>query len=149
MKVGSFYFVCYLIYFLFFDSFLCGLRESRWFVRLWLFVLWFNFVKILDLRFDDFGPTLWTFTACYRDSFTLFYLCVMWDWFHLLHRPLIGLLYQPRMIDVECGAVGGIKICRRNRSTRRKRAPVRLYPPQTRSAAVGSRRLTTWVVTRP
>jgi hypothetical protein len=32
-----------------------------------------------------------------------------------------GLLYQPQMIDDgDCGATGGMKICRGNRSTRRK-----------------------------
>jgi hypothetical protein len=63
-----------------------------------------------------------------------------------------GLLYQPQMIDDDdCGAIGGIKIGRGNRSTRRKPAPVPLCPPQipydlsrarTLAAAVGSRRLT-------
>jgi hypothetical protein len=55
------------------------------------------------------------------------------------------------MIEDECGAVGGMRIVRGNRSTRRKRAPAPLSPPQiphdltwarTRSAEVGSRRLT-------
>jgi hypothetical protein len=32
--------------------------------------------------------------------------------------------------DGECGAVGGMRICRENRSTRRKPAPVPLCPPQ-------------------
>jgi hypothetical protein len=41
-----------------------------------------------------------------------------------------GLLYQPQMIDVDCGAVGGMGIIRGNRSTRRKPAPVPLCPPQ-------------------
>jgi hypothetical protein len=46
-------------------------------------------------------------------------------------RPLFGLLYQPRMIDDdECGAVGGMRLGRRNRSTRRKPAPVPHCPPQ-------------------
>jgi hypothetical protein len=49
-------------------------------------------------------------------------------------RPLFGLVYQPRMIDDdhddECGAVGGMRIGRGNRSTRRKPAPMPLYPPQ-------------------
>jgi hypothetical protein len=63
-----------------------------------------------------------------------------------------GLLYQPQMIDDgECGASGGIKIGRGNRSTRRKTTPAPLCPPQipddetrarTRAAAVGSQRLT-------
>jgi hypothetical protein len=42
----------------------------------------------------------------------------------------VGLLYQPRMIDDDYGAVGGIIIGRGNRSTRRKPAPVPLCPPQ-------------------
>jgi hypothetical protein len=76
-----------------------------------------------------------------------------WDWVHLARRPLTGLFYQPRMIDDESGAVGGMRIGRGNRSTRRKSASVPLYPPQiphdliwarTVAAAVGSRRLTTW-----
>jgi hypothetical protein len=81
----------------------------------------------------------------------------LWDWVHLLRRPLIGLLYQPRMIDDdEYGVVGGMRIGRGNRSTRRKPAPVPLCLPQiphellwarTRAAAVGSRRLTAWAMT--
>jgi hypothetical protein len=69
------------------------------------------------------------------------------------------LLYQPRMIDDDdYGAVGGMRIGRGNRSTRRKPAPVPLCPPQiphdlswdrTRAAAVGSQRLTTWAMARP
>jgi hypothetical protein len=64
-----------------------------------------------------------------------------------------GLLYQPQMIDDgDCGAIGGMKIDRGKRSTRRKPAPASLCPPQilhdqirarTRAAAVGSQRLTT------
>jgi hypothetical protein len=63
-----------------------------------------------------------------------------------------GLFYKPQMIDEgDCGAIGGIKIGRGNRSTRRKPAPTPLCPPQiphdqnrarTRAAAVGSQRLT-------
>jgi hypothetical protein len=42
-----------------------------------------------------------------------------------------GLLYQPRMIgEVDCGEIGGMKIGRENRSTRRKPAPASLWPPQ-------------------
>jgi hypothetical protein len=60
-----------------------------------------------------------------------------------------GLLYQPKMMDDgDCGAVGGMKIGRGNRSTRREPAPAPLCPPQipheltwarTRAAAVGRR----------
>jgi hypothetical protein len=67
--------------------------------------------------------------------------------------------YQPRMINYgDCGAIGGMKIGRRNRSTRRKPVPVPLCPPQIqhdltrnriRSSAVGCQRLTTWAMARP
>jgi hypothetical protein len=63
-----------------------------------------------------------------------------------------GLLYKPQMTDDgDCGEIGGMKIGRENRSTRRKPAPAPLCPPQsphnqprarTRAAAVGSQRLT-------
>jgi hypothetical protein len=55
------------------------------------------------------------------------------------------------MMDDACGVVGGMKIVKGNRSTRRKPPPVPLCPPQipldltwdrTRAAAVGSQRLT-------
>jgi hypothetical protein len=55
------------------------------------------------------------------------------------------------MIDYEDGVVGGMRISREKRSTRRKPAPVPFWPPQilhdltgarTRVAAVGNRRLT-------
>jgi hypothetical protein len=71
----------------------------------------------------------------------------------------IGLLYQPRMInDDDYGAVGGMRIDRGNRSTRRKPSPVPLCPPQiphdltwdrTRAAAVESQRLNDWAMARP
>jgi hypothetical protein len=83
--------------------------------------------------------------------FFFLFLGVGWDWDHVVPRPLTGLLYQPRTIDNECGAVGGMRIGRGSRSTRRKPAPAPLCPPQiphdltrprTRIAAVGSRQLT-------
>jgi hypothetical protein len=86
------------------------------------------------------------------------FLAVGWDWVHLVRRPLFGILYQPRMIDDKFGAVGGMRIGRGSRSTRRKPAPVPLCPPKiphgltrapTRAAAVGSRRLTAWAMARP
>jgi hypothetical protein len=60
--------------------------------------------------------------------------------------------------DDECGAVGGMRIGKGNRSTRRKPAPVPLRSPQishdltlgrTRAAAVGNRRLTASGMARP
>jgi hypothetical protein len=63
-----------------------------------------------------------------------------------------GQLYKPQMIDDgDCGAIGGMKIGRGNRSTRKKPALGPLCPPQiphdqtrarTWAAAVGSQRLT-------
>jgi hypothetical protein len=59
---------------------------------------------------------------------------------------------------MNCGAVGGMRIGRGNRSTQKKLAPVPRCPPQiqhdlawarTRAAAVGSRRLTAWAMARP
>jgi hypothetical protein len=42
-----------------------------------------------------------------------------------------GLLYKPQMIDEgDCEAIGGMKIGKGNRSTRRKPAPAPLCPPQ-------------------
>jgi hypothetical protein len=50
---------------------------------------------------------------------------------HLVLRPLFGQLCQPQMIDdSDCRAIGGMRIGRGNRSTRRKPAPVSLCPPQ-------------------
>jgi hypothetical protein len=80
---------------------------------------------------------------------------VSWDG---VRRPLTGLLYQPRMIHDECGAVGGIKIRRGNKSIRRKLAPVPLCQPKipydliwarTRATTIGSRRLSSWAMARP
>jgi hypothetical protein len=83
-------------------------------------------------------------------KFSFFFLEVQWGWVHLVRRP--------RMIDHECGAVGGMRIGRGNRSTRRKPAPVPLCQQQiphdltwarTRAVALGSRRLTAWATARP
>jgi hypothetical protein len=61
------------------------------------------------------------------------------------------------MVDAECGAVGEM-VDRGNRSIPRKPAPVLFCPPQishdltraqTRTAAVGSRRLTDWAIAQP
>jgi hypothetical protein len=87
-----------------------------------------------------------------------FFLMVGWDWVHLVRRPLTGLLYQPRMIDDEFGAVNGMRIGRGNRSTPRKPTPVPLCLPQiphdltcarTGAAAVGCWQLTAWAMARP
>jgi hypothetical protein len=67
------------------------------------------------------------------------------------NRPIV-----PAPGDYDVGEIGGM-IGRGNRSTRRKPAPVPLCPPQTphaartrtRTAAVGSQRLTAWATARP
>jgi hypothetical protein len=86
-------------------------------------------------------------------------ILMRWDWVHLVLRPLFHLLYHPQMIDDDdCGAIGGMKIDRGNRSTRRKPVPVPLCLPQIPhdltlarilGAAVGSRRLTAWAMAWP
>jgi hypothetical protein len=40
------------------------------------------------------------------------------------------LLYQPQMTDGDCGAIGGMKIGRGNRSTRKKTTQAPFRPPQ-------------------
>jgi hypothetical protein len=74
-----------------------------------------------------------------------------WGWGEIDHFALTGPLYRLRMIDDECGAVGGMRTDRGKRSTRRKLIPVPPSLPQiphdliwarTRSAALGSQRLT-------
>jgi hypothetical protein len=82
----------------------------------------------------------------------------LWGWTYVTRYcghfwPIV----QPQMIDEgDCGAIGGMKIGRGNRSTRRKPAPAPFCPPQipldqtrarTRAAAVGSQRLTAWAIT--
>jgi hypothetical protein len=76
----------------------------------------------------------------------------------LAPQSLIGLLLQLRMIDDECGAVGGMRTSRVNRYTRRKPTPAPLCRPQipndltwdrTRAVAVGSQRLTVSAMARP
>jgi hypothetical protein len=120
---------------------------------------------LLKMQHSHITPA--TVIAVFKSPTRLLFVCdcsflivssVGWDWVHLVHRPLTGLLYQPRMIDDECGAVGGMRIGRGNWSTRRKPAPVSLSAPQipynlnwarTRPAAFGSRWLTAWAMERP
>jgi hypothetical protein len=106
----------------------------------------------------SFGIVLLHYIYSYFRAYSFFFSFLGWcETVHLVRRPLIGLLYQPRMVDDddddddECGAVGGMRTGRGNRSTRRKPAPVPLCPPQvphiltwarTLAATVGSRRLT-------
>jgi hypothetical protein len=68
----------------------------------------------------------------------------------------VGLSYQPRMMDDECGEVVGMRIDEGNRSTWKEPSLVPLCPPQiphvltrTPLPPVGSRRLTSRATARP
>jgi hypothetical protein len=84
------------------------------------------------------------------------FLAVGWDWVHSVSRPVIGLLYQPQMIDDdECETVGGMRNGRGNRSTRRKLGPGQFRQKQiphvlprdiTWAYALGGRWLTAWAM---
>jgi hypothetical protein len=63
-----------------------------------------------------------------------------------------GLLYQPQMMDDgDCGAIGGMKICRENWSTRIKSAPTPLCPPQIAhdQTWVRTRAAAAWAMAQP
>jgi hypothetical protein len=61
-----------------------------------------------------------------------------------------GLLYQTQMIDDgDRGAIGGIKIGRGNRSTRRKPTPMSLCPRQIPHDLIGARTLAAAVGSQP
>jgi hypothetical protein len=126
--------------------------------------LYRNWATILA---DPSSTTFWLL-------FRFFIICCIWDDISIIFflvslggvrlSPLgtsatVSLLYQPRMIDDnDYGAVGGMRIGRGNRSTRRKPAPVPLCPLQiphdltwdrTRAAEVGNQRLTAWAMAGP
>jgi hypothetical protein len=93
-----------------------------------------------------------------RYYLNFFFRGVGWDWVQLVCRPLIGLLYQPRMID-EHGAFGGMRIGRGSRNTRRKPAqfllcctinPTWLDPGSNPGhRGVENRRLIAWSTAQP
>jgi hypothetical protein len=115
------------------------------------------------LGYNRFLPNPFQFTSHLSFPFivlcSIFYFLGMgWDRVHLVRRPRFGLLYQPKMVDDECVAVGGMIIDRGNQSTRRKPTHLLLCPPQilhdltwgrTPAATVESRRLTAWATARP
>jgi hypothetical protein len=82
-------------------------------------------------------------------SLLLYFLLVGWDFWYCGHYwPIVP---APDDGDGDCGEIGGMKIGKENRSTRRKPDNVNFYPPQIinslarvrpRAAAVGSQRLT-------
>jgi hypothetical protein len=141
-------------------KYLCGLDVSMGNVRRYAYV--FNFVKVVlscaACKRYSLG-TPWH----YSDTWVLIvceFSFLGWGGLSPFGTSAIaGLLYQLRMIDDgDSGAIDGMKICRGNRSTWRKPAPMPLCPPQiphyltlarTRVAAVGNRRLTAWAMARP
>jgi hypothetical protein len=62
----------------------------------------------------------------------LYYFFILWGGTKSLGTAATsGLLYKPQMLDEgDCGAIGGMKIGRGNRSTRRKPVPAPPCPPQ-------------------
>jgi hypothetical protein len=113
-----------------FDKKKCMFRRAFW--NFFLFFLSFKvFYVIIKFWVSEAEPLV---IHKYRFSWychaTLVFLGVGWDWVHLARRPITGLLYQPRTIDDDCGAVGGMKTGRGNWSTRRKPTLVLLCPPQ-------------------
>jgi hypothetical protein len=89
-----------------------------------------------------------------KSTFLAFYLSYFFS--HAVRFSPLGTAATVRPIvpvpdDRDCGAIGGMKIGRGNRSTQRKPTPVPLYRAQilhdltrarTKAAAMGSRRLT-------
>jgi hypothetical protein len=91
------------------------------------------------------------FVYFYITSAGNFYVSLGWsETVHLVRRSPTGILYQPRMIVDECGAVGGMKIGRETELLGENLPPVQICPPhiphdltwaRTRATEVGSRRL--------
>jgi hypothetical protein len=93
--------------------------------------------------------TDWTKSFIY---YYFFIFLMAWGWDYLVVGHCFRLLYQLQTIDDECGAVGGMRIGRWNRSCWRKPTPVPLFPPQiqynltrarTRAATMESR---LWII---
>jgi hypothetical protein len=70
------------------------------------------------------------------------------DRVHLVRWLLFDQLYQPRMIDDQCEAVGEMKIGSANRSTRKKTARLLLCPPQIPHDLTGDRARASAVMAR-
>jgi hypothetical protein len=101
----------------------------------------------------------WLSDSAFFGSMLLFFFYYWWGGTKSLGTAATsGLLYKPQMIgEDDCGAIGGIKIGRGNRSTRRKSAPAPIVHHKShmtrpglepRTAAVGSQRLTAWSMAR-
>jgi hypothetical protein len=124
------------------------MKNAKLHIQLWLQNWWKGFLFINN------SISAFVIRICKPSTTTqlmnLFFFNFMWWGVHLVHWPLIGLLYQPWMLD-EYGAFGGMWIGRGKRSTQREPAPLPHCPPQiphdltwdqTWAATVGNRRLT-------
>jgi hypothetical protein len=83
----------------------------------------------------------------------MFAFCFMeWGetWVDLVRRPLIGLLYQPRMIDDDCGTVGGMRIVMKVMYSEKNPFPCHFLPPKSHMTWSGIEpwppRLTAWAM---
>jgi hypothetical protein len=76
------------------------------------------------IRFYRFHLNLWWYSECLTRYDMVSFISPLGS------SATIWIISQPRMIDDECGAVGGMRIGRGDRSTRTKLAAVPLCPPQ-------------------
>jgi hypothetical protein len=112
-------------------------------------------IYLFQMKYTFWGS--WNYSFCISDCFIIILSGVRLS--SLGNASTNDLLYQPQMIDSgNSGAIGGIKVCRGNTSTWRKRAQVPFCPPRiphdqprapTRGATVGSQRITAWTMARP
>jgi hypothetical protein len=79
------------------------------------------FHMVLKIKTDSFP----------KQHYYFLLFSVGWDLCPFRTAVTTVLLYQPQIIDYgNCGATGGIKTGRGNRSTRRKPVPALIWPPQ-------------------
>jgi hypothetical protein len=94
------------------------------------FLFLYNFISLASLP-PPAVPFLFLLVPHLHLFFFFFYILSGVRLSPLGTAATTGLLYQPQMIDDgDCGAIGGMKLGRGNRSTRRNPAPAPLCPPQ-------------------
>jgi hypothetical protein len=107
----------------------------------WLFLNYYNTMNVpyvskalrsIKFKFQrNWAYLMRQLVSCCLKSSLFFLICRMgWDRVHLVRWPLFSVLYQPRMMRDRHGVVGGMRIYRGNRSTRRKPTLVPLCAPQ-------------------
>jgi hypothetical protein len=95
------------------------------------FLLWANIPQYTNENLRSNINALFSGMSTEKDdsNSSFVYLLGWGETVHAVCRPLIGLLYQPQVMN-GCGAFGEMRIVSENRSTRRKPTPEPLYPPQ-------------------